>query len=131
MLAKCYFDVEATFRESHETKISYNFQIYSYCNILLFFLWQYMPDKSNREQTAFHKTLTNHIIFQSFFYVGSHLLSLFVYYGINLLVAVSCVTCTHPSNPYWVVIQALQSTDHWLAVLLVVVLALCPRYVYI
>ena len=65
--------------------------------------------------------------FQNVSYIGSHLLSLVVYYAINLTLAGACVTCTHPSNPYWVVIAALQTTEHWLAVILTVVLALGPR----
>ena len=71
--------------------------------------------------------VTSQVSFQHIFHWLVLLLSLALFYGFNLVFALVCKACTHPANPYMVAIQAFRTPEHWLAVFLVIVIALTPR----
>lgn len=54
--------------------------------------------------------------------------SVAVYFIVTLAYTAICVTCTPPSNPYWVVQRQMADPMFYLVCVLATVVALLPRY---
>ncbi|XP_076808576.1 phospholipid-transporting ATPase VD-like isoform X3 [Clavelina lepadiformis] len=54
--------------------------------------------------------------------------SFVVYFGFALIYNISCVACSPPSNPYYVMETVIQTGEFWFSIMLTTVVALFPRY---
>lgn len=65
--------------------------------------------------------------FQTILHVLSIAISLFTYYAFAMIYNASCVTCLKIPSTYYVIFVCLQSTTHWLVILLTVVIGILPK----
>ncbi|XP_078407140.1 phospholipid-transporting ATPase VB isoform X1 [Cetorhinus maximus] len=61
---------------------------------------------------------------------GSMFGSIALYFLITLVYSANCVTCNHPSNPYWIMQHQMTDPLFYLVCLITPVLALLPRYLF-
>lgn len=66
-------------------------------------------------------------LFQHWPYIASMVFSILLFWLFITILSIVCVTCDHPSNPYWVTERVLVQADAWLVVLLSTVAAVIPR----
>ncbi|XP_038651908.1 probable phospholipid-transporting ATPase VB isoform X1 [Scyliorhinus canicula] len=61
---------------------------------------------------------------------GSMIGSIAFYFLVTLVYSANCVTCNHPSNPYWIMQRQMTDPLFYLVCLITPVLALLPRYLF-
>ncbi|XP_067852239.1 phospholipid-transporting ATPase VB [Heptranchias perlo] len=61
---------------------------------------------------------------------GSIIGSIVFYFLVTLVYSATCVTCNHPSNPYWIMQQQMTDPLFYLICLITPIVALFPRYLF-